>query len=189
MAIKNETELIQLVKKDEVMMNVLKTAKQLDLPDWWVCAGFVRSKIWDVQHGFNKETVLPDVDVIYFNDAWKDESEEKKLEEKLRAISPNIPWSVKNQARMHIVNDFPPYTSSVDAISKFPETATALGLKIDAENKVILTAPHGVKDAINPQVKPTPYFAENEVGLLIYEKRIMSKDWKSKWTKIKIHFL
>ena len=37
----------------------------------------------------------------------------------------------KNQARMHVVNNMLPYSSSVDAISKFPETATALGVTLD----------------------------------------------------------
>ena len=54
----------------------------------------------------------------------------------LRSYLPTIPWSVKNQARMHIANNIPPYSSAVDAISKFPETATALGVKLDDENNV-----------------------------------------------------
>ncbi|WP_407681687.1 nucleotidyltransferase family protein [Pseudalkalibacillus salsuginis] len=37
----------------------------------------------------------------------------------------------QNEARMYLVKDIPPYISTVDAISKFPETATALGLKIN----------------------------------------------------------
>lgn len=50
------------------MMEILKTVSQLDLPDWWVCAGFVRSKIWDTVHGFNTRTPLSEVDVIYYDD-------------------------------------------------------------------------------------------------------------------------
>ena len=59
---------------------------------------------------------------------------------------------------MHSVNNVSPYTSSVDAISRFPETATALGVKFDGGDTVILTAPHGIDDVINLRVKPTPYF-------------------------------
>jgi uncharacterized protein len=182
----NEQEIIQLVNEDEWMMNILVTAKSLNLPDWWVCAGFVRSKIWDVLHGFSERTPLPDVDVIYFDKSNIEEAAEKKLEEKLRSMNPNIPWSVKNEARMHLVNDIPPYKSSVDAISKFPETVTALGVTLDDENKVVLTAPCGVEDLVNLVVKPTPYFGETEEGARIYEERIVKKNWKGIWYKIKV---
>jgi hypothetical protein len=124
--IKNEKDIIQLIKEDEWMMDILRAVKSLNLPDWWVCAGFVRSKIWDTLHGFKERTPIPDIDVIYFDDTNMEELQEKKLEIKLRNILPNIPWSVKNEARMHVVNNMPPYSSSVDAISKFPETATSV---------------------------------------------------------------
>lgn len=53
MKIENEQDIIQLAKDDEWMMNILQNAKSLNLPDWWVCAGFVRSKIWDTRRVFN----------------------------------------------------------------------------------------------------------------------------------------
>lgn len=186
MKVENEQHIIQLVTEDKWMMDILESAKRLKLPDWWVCAGFVRSKIWDVLHGYSERTPLPDVDVIYFDKSNIDEDEEKKLEEKLRTINPGIPWSVKNEARMHLVNDIPPYTSSVDAISKFPETVTALGLTLDDENKVVLTAPCGIEDLVNLVVKPTAYYEETEEGAKIYEERIVKKNWKGIWTNIKV---
>lgn len=119
-----------------------KTTKQLNLPDWWICAGFVRSKIWDTLHWFEERTPIPDIDVIYFDPRNIEENEEKKYEDKLKMIMPNFPWSVKNEARMHNRNNGQPYSSSVDAISKFPETATAIGVKLDEKDNVILTAPY-----------------------------------------------
>ena len=186
MKIENEQDIIQLVKDDMWMMDILETAKSLNLPDWWICAGFVRSKIWDALHGFANRTPMPDVDVIYFDKSNLNEETEKELEQKLRNINPNIPWSVKNEARMHVVNNIPPYSSSVDAISKFPETATALGLTIDEQNNVILTAPCGIDDVINLVLKPTPYFEESKERAKIYEERIAKKNWKSTWSKVKL---
>lgn len=182
----NEEDIIQVIQEDKWMMDILKAAKSLDLPDWWVCAGFVRSKIWDVLHGFTVRTPLQDIDVVYFDNSNIDEIEEKKLEEKLRNIIPNLPWSVKNEARMHVVNEIPPYSSAVDAISKFPETVTALGLKLDENNKVVLTAPCGIHDVINLQVKPTPSFCDSKERAKVYEERIVKKNWKGIWTKINI---
>ncbi|WP_066392340.1 nucleotidyltransferase family protein [Neobacillus mesonae] len=185
----NEDKIITLIKEDKWMMDILKAAKLLNLPDWWVCAGFVRSKIWDTLHNFSKRTPLQDIDVIYFDPVNTDESEEKKLEEKLRTLNPHIPWSVKNEARMHVKNNIHPYSSSVDAISKFPETATALGVKLDAEDNVILTAPCGIHDVVNFVVKPTPFFAETKERIKIYEDRLRKKNWKSIWGDLKIHHI
>ncbi|CAM5730883.1 hypothetical protein SAFG77S_11202 [Streptomyces afghaniensis] len=184
--LKNREDVIKLIQSDEKMMEIIKVAGSLNLPDWWICAGFVRSKIWDTLHGFNERTETPDVDVIYFDNAKIDENFEKELENKLKSIMPNIPWSVKNEARMHVINNLPPYSSSEDAISKFPETATAIGVKIDKDNKLVLTSPCGIDDVINLELKPTPYFIETKELAAIYEERIIKKNWKAIWPKIKV---
>ncbi|YCI79582.1 nucleotidyltransferase family protein [Bacillus sp. R1-10] len=171
------------------MMEILESAKSLNLPDWWICAGFIRSKVWDVLHDFSVRTAIPDIDVIYFDPTNIDKFEEKKIEKKLESLIPNIPWSVKNEARMHVKSNVPPYSSSVDAISKFPETATALGVKLDENDNVILTAPCGIHDVINLEVKPTPYFKETKERVEIYEDRITKKNWKSTWKKLKVNHI
>lgn len=186
--LENEQDIIRLVMEDEWMMEVLHTAKSLNLPDWWVCAGFVRSKVWDYLHGYADRFSLPDVDVIYHDLAAPDEALEKELEQKLSGLMPGIPWSVKNQARMHLVNhdDILPYASSTDAMSKFPETVTALGLTLDEENGVLLSAPCGVGDLLSFVVRPTPHFKQSPALMQIYEKRLAKKNWKSRWHKVHI---
>ena len=185
----NAKKIIEVITEDKWMMDILQSAKSLNMPDWWICAGFVRSKIWDTLHNFSERTPIPDIDVIYFEPKNIDELEEKKLEEKLKTLMPNAPWSVKNEARMHIKNNMPPYTSSVDAISKFPETATALGVKLDEKDNVVLTAPYGISDVLNLQVKPTPFFRENNERVEIYENRITKKNWKSIWSNLKVYHI
>ncbi|MCA0993454.1 nucleotidyltransferase family protein [Guptibacillus hwajinpoensis] len=178
---------MKLIENDERMMEIIKAASQLNLPDWWICAGFVRSKIWDTLHGFEKRTDPPDVDVIYYNLDDTREKTEKELEAQLKRILPGVPWSVKNEARMHVINHIEPYTSAEDAISKFPETATALGVKIDKDNNLILTAPWGVDDVIHLEVKATPFFRESKERAAIYKERVIKKDWKEIWKKIEVY--
>lgn len=184
--IHSEQELIRLVQSDDWMLDILHAAKTLKLPDWWVCAGFVRSKIWDVQHGFTERTPLPDVDVVYFDPGNPDEAVEKEHESKLFSIHPNVPWSVKNEARMHKINQMPPFVSSVDAISNFTETATALGLTLDEHDRIVLTAPHGIQDAIDLIVKPTPYYITTPERAQIYENRVRNKNWNTIWPNLTI---
>lgn len=154
-----------------------------------VCAGFVRTKIWDTLHGFTERTSLPDIDVIYFDEENIGEANEKHLEERLKKSNSAIPWSVKNEARMHHINGIAPYLSSVDAISKFPEIASALGVKLDSKNELVLTAPWGIADVINMEVKPTPFFKENRIQAAFYEERIMKKNWTAIWQKVRVHHI
>ncbi|NHM33796.1 nucleotidyltransferase family protein [Neobacillus terrae] len=187
MELKTEEDIIHMIIKDKWMMDILKTVKNLGLPDWWICAGFVRSKIWDVLHGFDERTPLPDVDVIYFDPEFADEAIEKQWERKLKSISPNVPWSVKNQARMHKVNSRDPYSSSIDGISKFPETVTALGVKLDEKDRLVLAAPWGVRDVILLEVRPTPFFSRTSEGRKIFENRVERKKWSCIWQRIKVY--
>ena len=186
MLIKTEEDILFLISEDKWMMDVLRAAKTLNLPDWWICAGFVRSKVWDALHQFQERTALPDIDVIYFDPTNIDESVEKEYEDRLDQLIPHLPWSVKNEARMHIANQISPYSSSVDAISKFPEIASALGVTIDSEGKLILAAPWGIEDVINFEIRPTPYFMETKERKFIYEERIRKKNWKAIWANVNI---
>lgn len=150
--IQTETDIIRLIEHDHWMMDILHHAKSLNLPDWWICAGFVRSKVWDELHGFTIRTPLPDIDVIYYDPSNLKEETEKEYEDLLRILNPTIPWSIKNEARMHTGNNVPAYESSTDAISKFPEIASALGVKLDSHDHLKLTAPHGIHDVIHLEV-------------------------------------
>nr|WP_251041114.1 nucleotidyltransferase family protein [Bacillus sp. ISL-45] len=185
----SKEDVIKLIQTDQRMMEIIHAASTLDLPDWWICAGFVRSKIWDTLHGFEEPTLTPDVDVIYFDPAIINEDYEKTLENQLKSLIPDVPWSVKNQARMHVVNQIPPYTSSEDAISKFPETATALGVKLDKEKRLVLTAPCGLEDVFHMEIKPAPFFTETRERAAIYEERLIKKNWTAKWPMVKVHHI
>lgn len=88
---------------------------------------------------------------------------------------------------MHVVNNMPPYSSSVNAISKFPETATALGVTLDELNNVILTAPCGIEDVLSLQVKPTAHFLKSKNDY-ICTKQSYKKNWQSKWPSITITY-
>lgn len=176
----SEEDIVKAIEEDRWMMDILKAAEDAGLPDWWICAGFVRSKIWDVLHEIRERTPLPDIDVIFFDQEDTGEDAEKEAEQLLGRLLPGVPWSVKNQARMAVRNGMPPYASSLDAVSKFPETATALAVTLD-QGKLKLGAPWGVEDAVSGVVRPTSYFLEREERREIYRQRIKKKKWHLSW--------
>jgi len=179
-----EQDVIALIRDDAHMMHVLRTVESLGLPDWCVCAGFVRSKVWDFLHGFT-ETHLPDVDVVYFDRHYTDESIEKQYERRLSQLDSSVPWSVKNQARMHTKNGHTPYTSTADGLANFPEVCTAIGVYLHSDAGLALVAPYGVDDLVNLIVRPTPSFKSGD-RRTVYEQRISTKKWETTWCRLRI---
>lgn len=177
-----KNDILRLIKSDSWMMDVLQKVDELKFPDWWIGAGFVRSKVWDSLHHYKSATSLPDIDVIYFNDANTSEASEKKYEQLLRAKDPSIKWSVKNQARMHMRHNDKPYKNATEGLSRWVETATCVGVKLE-KNKLVLTAPHGVYDLTHLILRPTHNTPEGRKKFL---KRIEEKHWLTKWPKLKI---
>ncbi len=175
--------LVILLNKSSWHMDALKAVKSLGLPDWAIGAGFVRNPVWDWLHGYNKPTPLSDIDVAYFDPNDLSKETEKLYETKLKAVM-NENWSVKNQARMSAVDHFPrEYTSTADALSHWPETATAIGVRLDANDNVELIAPHGTDDLMSLTLRMTPDFPGGHEYFL---KRIEKKQWLTKWPRLKI---
>lgn len=184
MKLRTKADIFQVIYKDKNMMKTLQAVESLQLPDSWICAGWLRSKIWDIQHGYHIQTKSPDIDVIYFDNDQMSEATEKELEKKLHDIMPELPWSVKNQARMHLTNQVPAYLHSIDAISKFPETATAIAIRITKEGALEIAAPHGITDVCEGIIRPTPFFQQSTKRMKIYEKRVREKNWQSRWPNL-----
>ncbi len=171
-------DLVDILQNDTWMLEVLGILKKLELKDSWIGAGFIRNKIWDHKHNIEK-TALNDIDVIYFDKTNLSPKKDLIIENELKQIKPSLSWSVKNQARMHIRNNQPPYLNCNNAITFWPETATAIAVRLNEHNKLDYIAPHGLEDLFNLIVKPTPNF-----DLKVYRQRIQKKQWNHTWHKL-----
>ncbi|WP_414050229.1 nucleotidyltransferase family protein [Macrococcus animalis] len=176
--------MLDIIKNDEYMMKVLRSAALLDLPDWWISAGFIRNKVWDVLHNFDR-TPLNDIDVIYFEPINPSIEMELFYNDQLSNIDPNILWSVKNQSRMHLKNNMNAYWCSTDAVNKYPETPTAICVTL-RNDKIILHYNYSFDELVKGIVKPTPYYDKDTDKHHIYLERIRQKDWLNVWPKLKI---
>ncbi len=182
-------DIIQLIKGDKWMMEILRITKTLYLPDWYIGAGFIRSKVWDTLHGYSKKTPLPDVDVIYLDktDFTADEANnestraEMLYEKKLDELLPDVNWSVTNQARMHLFHNTTPYKSSEEALNEWVETATCIGVRLDNNNQLILSAPRGIDDLANLILRP---ISNTPDKVATFSKRVKDKKWLEKWPKL-----
>jgi len=127
--------------------------------------------------------VCDDIDVVWFDKANASVTADQALEARLREVEPLITWSGKNQARMHTPNGDAPYRSTEDAISRWPETATAVGLRLSGATIEIIS-PHGLHDLFSLVLRPTPSF--NGSKLPIFRERILSKRWLERWPRLTV---
>src|SRR5205085_1794978 len=88
-----------------------------------------------------------DVDVVYWDREDVNPESDQEIARRLADEWPGIPWSVRNQARMHERNGDAPYRSSEDACRAWPETATAIAARLQ-DGQVQVVAPHGVDDLV-----------------------------------------
>lgn len=176
-----------LIASDQERMRVLRLVKDLALPDCWVAAGFVRSRVWDYLHRHETSPLPDDIDVIWYDNKGLAAERDIALELALRTRDNTLTWSVKNQARMHWRNDDKPYRSAADAMRHWPETATAVAVRLGPRDVVEVAAPCGLDDLFNLIVRPTPRFMADKS--LIYLDRVRSKNWQRTWPKLRIDTL
>ena len=178
-----ERWLIDILRAAPGSVECLQAVRDIGLPECWIGAGFVRNKAWDVLHGYADFTALNDVDVVYFDAAATDRARETEHEHALAAALPDVPWSVRNQARMHIRNREAPYSDTADAMSRWVQTATAVGARIDGEGEIRILAPHGLDDLVDLILRPTPSHAHRRE---MFETIVAEKRWLEIWPKLKI---
>ncbi len=169
------------IGNDSDRMRALCLASTLQLNDWCIAAGFVRNLVWDKLHEKETPTPLSDIDLVYFDPNDIAAVKDRQFEAQLKVHS-RLPWSIKNQARMHTRNNDNPYTSTYDAMSYWVEIETAVGAKLSATGEIEIVAPFGVANLFRGTItingkrrKPGDFY-----------KRIRNKNWLSQWPNLKV---
>jgi hypothetical protein len=175
----HERLVIELISSDITRMHALHAVASLRLPDWLIAAGFVRNAIWD--YLFDKKTPLNDADVIYYCADDLSPERDRQLEKCLQAAAPYLPWSVKNQARMHLRNGDARYLDTLDAMSYWPEKQTCVGIRISGNGDMQLRHCFPLSLQFNGRIDRNP-----RRSLDVFNQRIQKKEWLATWPALKI---
>lgn len=175
-------QIARWIRSDSRRMDMLRAVSRLGLPDCWIGAGFVRNLVWDRLHGHAAETPLNDIDVLYFDPSDRARTTERELEARLRRSGPGLPWSVRNQARMHLRNNDAPYRSTAHALTFWAETPTALAVALRG-CRIWMIAPFGTADLMALTVRPTPRF---RYKMAVYRRRLAGKRWQESWPSLTV---
>jgi len=156
--------------------------RALDLPDCWIGAGFVRDAVWDSLHGDPPRAPRGDVDVVWFDSVNWGSAADREIENRLRVADAGFAWSVKNQARMHVRNGDAPYSCVDDAVRHWPETATAIAVRITGDDMLEIDAPWGLDDLFALRLVPTPGLALRKRHA--FAQRMAEKRWLERYPRL-----
>ncbi|WP_164995886.1 nucleotidyltransferase family protein [Miniphocaeibacter massiliensis] len=185
---------IDVLKKENILekfldsreiKEILRIIDNLGLKEACLCAGAIRNNLWNIIDGKELEFDT-DIDVIFYD---KEISYEKtcEIEDSLKENYPKYNWELKNQVYMHIHSSSEAFLNVEEAISKFPETCTAVGIIFEKDSYKWI-APYGLEDIFNKIVRPTPEFRKNKRKMNIYINRVKNKKWEKKWKDIKVFY-
>lgn len=174
-----EQRIIEWVKSDEMRMSALYVVRTLNLPDWAIAAGFVRNLVWD--HLFKRKTCVNDIDVIYFCRSDASAERDFTLEKRLRELDSSLPWSVKNQARMHLKHGDSPYQSTLDAMQFWPEKQTSIGVTLNDEGAIVVRHCFDLSHQFSGNIDHNP-----NRSIEAFNNRVSSKGWLKIWPALRV---
>jgi len=176
-------KLIHLVKADPRIMNLLRAVRTLELDNWCIAAGTIRNKVWDDLHHYAVPTLPSDIDVLFYDAIHTEPAYEAEIERRLSKLVPTVRWEAVNQATIHTYTEDAPYHSIEEAMSRWAELVTAVGVYLTDTDEIGIIAPAGLDDLFNLKVRPNIVTAN---AAAVYHQRMMTKGWLERWPKLVI---
>lgn len=182
----NIRALEQMLRQHAALWQCLELLRSLH-PDAYICAGALRNLVWSNLHEQAWVLEQSEIDVIFYDPNDPEDQVAKRLEQQLQAHCPEYLWDVVNQANVHRWythadgQSIAAYTSLFEAISMWPETATAVAVRLCVDGQLEVVAPLGLADLFELKLRWNPCMVSHAVFL----QRMQSKGFLHKWPKLR----
>jgi len=160
-----EAELAAIVRADAGLMHVLTTVRALDLPDWRLVSGAVYQAVWNARTGRPAGYGVKDYDLAYFDGSDLSYEAEDVVIKRVAAAF-DEPFrsqvEVRNQARVHLWfqnrfgEPYAPLHSTDEALGRFVAPTFAVGVRLEADDRLGIAAPFGLDDVFAMAIRPNP---------------------------------
>jgi hypothetical protein len=182
-----DEEFVQIVRQNPHVREVLRRARHLDLPDWYLAAGCLFQTVWNVLDGNDPTHGIGDYDLIYFDDSDLSWDAEDVVIRRCAAVFGDlgVEVEVRNQARVHLWYEdhfgvpYPPLRSSAEAVDRYAAHACRVAVRETGSGDRVY-APSGFDDLFAFVIRPNPVIAPRHV----YETK--AARWASLWPRLEI---
>lgn len=179
--------LANILRNTPWLLEVLATVRDVGPADAFVAAGAVRDTVWDSLTGRPSTKPYGDVDVVYWAEGEPDAASQAH-EARLRAALPLIDWEVTNQATVHAWHwkehglRVAPHRTVAEGLASWPETATAVGVRLTSEGELDVLAPLGLADLFALRLRYNPA----QASLDVFRQRVAAKRWLERWPELQL---
>ncbi|MEN5174743.1 nucleotidyltransferase family protein [Acinetobacter higginsii] len=183
----NRSRLFDLIMHCPALYGMLQQLARLH-PAAYLSAGVLRNTVWAHLHGQSFDLNNCDIDVIYHDAMQTDERLQKQLQQDLERIFPEQQWDVVNQALVHTwyrqdnAANIQPLVSLEHALSLWPDTATAIAVRLKCAGELELIAPFGLHDLFALRLRWNPALVSYDT----FKQRVESKQWLQQWPKLQL---
>lgn len=161
---RHRDELEAILRATPGLMQVMETARALDLPDWLVFSGAIYQPVLNHLTGRPADHGIKDYDLAYFDPDTSYEAEDAVIRRVAAAFEPPFREmvEVRNQARVHLWFEakfgepYAPLVSSADALPRFASPLNAVAARLEADGSMTLLAPFGLEDLFSMTYRPNP---------------------------------
>jgi hypothetical protein len=172
------------------LVDVLAAVRASGLPDAWVGAGVLRDLVWGELFGPGfRPGEIRDIDVVFYDPTDLSRERDERATEQLTAIRPGLPWEACNQAAVHTwyAKEFggaavPPLRSIAEAVATWPETATAVAVRLDGADDIQICAPLGLADLVRGVWRHNPA----RVSVAYSRQRLARHRPGERWPRIRV---
>ena len=174
-----------LINGSEWFMRVLRCIRDEQVPDGWTGAGALRDLVWGELYGSGfLPAEVHDVDVAFFDRGNLSRDHDDLVTARLRARCAGVPWQARNQAAVHtwyagrFGGDPPaPLTSIADAVGTWPETATAVAVRLGPDDMLEVCAPLGLTDLMRGVWRRNPRRVSLDESLARLDRHRPAERW------------
>jgi hypothetical protein len=170
-----QARLVDILRGVPTTLQVLRTVRDLDLPDGMVFSGAVYQPVWNHLTGRAPEYGIKDYDVAYHDGSDTSYEAEDEVIQRVAAAFDEPLRSlveVRNQARVHLWFEtkfggdepYPPLMSSAEALKRFVATAFCVGVRLEADDSLSVFAPFGLEDLFALRLRPNPLRVNQAAG-------------------------
>lgn len=160
-----EERLVEIVRADPDLMTVLTTVRALNLPDWMIFSGAVYQSVWNHATGRVPGHGIKDFDLGYFDPDTSWDAEDAVIRRVADAFDAPLRSRVeaRNQARVALWfpdkfgEPYPPIARTAEALERFVAPAFALGVRLEADDRITVAAPFGLEDVFDLVIRPNPH--------------------------------
>jgi hypothetical protein len=181
--------LTEILRATPSLMRVLSMARRICLPDWLVFSGAVYQPVLNHLTGRPLDYGIKDYDLGYYDASDLSYDAEDAVirrvkgafDEPLRSMV-----EVRNQARVHLWFEakfgepYAPLSCTAEALQRFASATFAVGVRLEADDRLHIEAPFGLSDLFALRLVPNPY--RKTVGFAR-----ASADVRRRWPEVGIY--